>query len=207
MKIQWLGHSCFRLSHQDYTLVLDPYKRSRMLRLKSMHTKANEVLCSHQHSDHNYLKAVEIEDTTVKSPFQIKQLETYHDDHKGKMRGKNLITIIETDDFKVAHLGDLGCSLNESQIHALQNLDALMIPVGGFFTIGPEAAKEICDLLQPKVIIPMHYKGKKFGPIMLSKLDDFLSLFNQKHIEVYKENHLTLEDVKKEQIAVLPYKG
>lgn len=205
MKIEWLGHSCFRVSHKDYSLVLDPYKESETLRLKSLHTSGHMVICSHNHSDHNYVDAVDIQASKQEDIFRIQRLETYHDQMKGIRRGKNFMTIISNESYKLAHLGDLGCALNTSEIEQLQDLDVLMIPVGGYYTIGPKEAKEICDLLQAKVIIPMHYKGENFGPSVLAKVDEFLNLFVQKDIVRYKENFIILEQIDKAHIAVLSY--
>ncbi len=205
MKIEWLGHSCFKIEEDGYSIVLDPYQESAMLRLKSMRAEANEVLCSHNHSDHNYKEAVNIVKSDVKNPFIINRLLTYHDGSKGKKRGENFITIIKTNEFKIAHLGDLGCELKPNEIEELKGLDVLMLPVGGFFTIGPKEAKTICDILEPKVIIPMHYKGKKFGPLMLSKVDAFTGLFNKKMVKKHKDNYLLLDSNTERQVAVLSY--
>jgi L-ascorbate metabolism protein UlaG (beta-lactamase superfamily) len=205
MKIKWLGHSCFKIEENGYNLVLDPYKGSPMLRLKQMKTEANEVLTSHDHFDHNYREAVTLIETDEISPFTVKTLQTYHDDAKGKKRGNNSITIIKTNEFKIAHLGDLGCELTKDQIQELKNLDALLIPIGGVFTIGPNEAKEICDTLKPKIIIPMHYKGKKFGPIVLAKIDKFTKLFDKNLIENYKTDTIDIEKETEKQVAVLTF--
>ncbi len=203
MKIKWLGHSCFKIEEDGYSLVLDPYKKSAMLRLDTMHAEANEVLTSHEHEDHNFVQAVDIVKTDKKSPFVIKRLATYHDEHKGKKRGSNYITIIQAGKLKVAHLGDLGCELTETEIKELKNLDALMLPIGGFFTIGPKEAKVICDKLEPKVIIPMHYKGKKAGPLMLSKLKTFTNLFDKKELVRYQTDFIDLQENMENQVAIL----
>jgi L-ascorbate metabolism protein UlaG (beta-lactamase superfamily) len=206
MKIKWLGHSCFKVEHNGYSLVLDPYKDSLALRLKKMSAEANEVLTSHDHQDHNYVEAVKFIKTDIENPFTFDRLLSYHDNSKGQKRGENFITIIRADGLKIAHLGDLGCALAKSQIDALQDLDALMIPVGGFFTIGPKDAKEICDILDPKVIIPMHYKGKKFGPLVLSKIESFTKLFNKKDVKNYKTDTIEITKDMQKQVALLTFK-
>ncbi len=205
MKIKWLGHSCFKIEQNGYSIVLDPYKKSAMLRLNDLNTEANEVLCSHEHSDHNYKEAVKLIKSKDKSPFNITRLLSYHDKSKGEKRGENFIAIIETDALKVAHLGDLGHPLNDSQINSLLNLDVLMIPVGGFFTIDPQEAKEICDKLKPRIIIPMHYKGKKFGPLMLAKVEAFTELFKDKPIKNYDTDSIDVDKSTEEQVAVLKF--
>ena len=92
------------------------------------------MLCSHEHRDHNGKEAVTLRQG-MNSPFTVRTIDTWHDDQQGTLRGSNLIHILDDGQFTVAHLGDLGCELMQSQIEELEGLDALLIPVGGYYTI------------------------------------------------------------------------
>ncbi len=118
------------------------------------------MLTSHGHSDHNFVQAVTLSGAGIESPFTVTEIHTWHDDEEGAARGENTITILEADGLRVVHLGDLGCRLQETQLKRLVDADAVMIPVGGFFTIDAAAAKELVLRLEARVVIPMHYRGK-----------------------------------------------
>ena len=91
-------------------------------------------------------------------------LSTFHDDKKGAERGPNTIYVFEADSLRMAHLGDLGHPLNEMLVEAMGNIDILILPVGGVFTIGPEGAAEIVREIEPKIVIPMHYQQPGLNP-------------------------------------------
>jgi L-ascorbate metabolism protein UlaG (beta-lactamase superfamily) len=106
--------------------------------------------------------------------IEFNGIASYHDEAKGHLNGSNTIFCFEVDGIRVCHLGDLGHVLEEKQISEIGNVDILIIPVGGFFTIDAKAATKICDQLKPKVIIPMHYKTEKSIPMPISRVDEFL---------------------------------
>jgi L-ascorbate metabolism protein UlaG (beta-lactamase superfamily) len=204
MKLKWFGHSCFKITSNNYSIVIDPYNPAMFPKLENYTAVANQVLCTHEHDDHNFREAVDVFDFKGENPFSIKHLITYHDDAKGKIRGKMIIYILETKEYKVAHLGDIGCKLEKEQMKELQGLDFLMIPVGGHYTIDAFTAKEIIDELKPKTIIPMHYRGDNFGFPVLSTLDEFTKYFKEEDILYLNSNEINLE---KEQVnKVLVFK-
>ena len=174
MKIKYLGHSCFQIFSETQSVVIDPYSDGSVPGLEPLRVKANAVYCSHQHADHNGVSCVEFdgEDTD----FARTQIASWHDDQQGALRGPNTIQVFECDDKRIAHLGDLGCDLDDEQRAQLQDLDVLMIPVGGYFTIDAKQAAKIVLKLKPKCVIPMHYKGENFGYDVLATVDDFLAL-------------------------------
>ena len=200
MKITWLGHACFKIESMDYAVVIDPYEDNYVPGLGSIRETANEVLVSHGHRDHNFTDAVEV---TVKrpSPIVITELEAFHDDKKGALRGRTKIHILDDGSVRAAHLGDLGCGLTAEQKEQLKGLDALMIPVGGFYTIDAVQAKAIVDELQPKVVIPMHYRGEVFGYDVLGTVDDFTELFEL--VVEYPGNALEVTEETAPHTAVL----
>ena len=174
MKITWIGHSCFKIESAGYTIITDPYEDGYVPGLKPLRERADMVLCSHEHGDHNARNLVEI----IKGkqcPFNVEKIETWHDEVQGKKRGPNTIHILEAEGIRVAHMGDLGCELEEEQIQRLQNLDICLIPVGGHFTIDGKQAAKLVQLLKPGLVIPMHYRDDAagFGFAVISQVDDF----------------------------------
>ncbi|GAH28600.1 unnamed protein product, partial [marine sediment metagenome] len=105
--------------------------------------------------------------------IEFKGIPTYHDDAEGKSRGSNTILCFEVDGVRVCHLGDLGHPLNDKQVAELGSVDILLIPVGGFFTIGAKVASQVCDRLKPKVIIPMHFRNDKCS-FPIASVDEFI---------------------------------
>ena len=175
MKIKYHGHSCFQLFSETQSIVIDPYSDGSVPGLAPLHLTANAVYCSHQHADHNGVSCVEFDGDDT--DFERTQIASWHDDQQGALRGPNTIQIFECNDQRVAHLGDLGCALDNEQVGALSGLDVLLIPVGGYFTIDAHQAAQIVTILKPKCVIPMHYKGDDFGYDVLATVDDFLNLF------------------------------
>ncbi len=202
MTITWLGHSCFQVESQGYTIILDPYEDGSVRGLGPLRATANEVLCSHGHGDHNAAGVINVEKGGV-SPFTVTVLDTYHDDVKGAKRGPNKIHILDDGTFRVAHMGDLGCELTEEQKTALAGVDVMLIPVGGFFTIDAKQAKAVADAVKPRIVVPMHYRSEEFGYEVLAPLNDYTSLCDD--VAVYDTNVLTLTKETPVQTAVLRY--
>ncbi len=202
MTVTWLGHSCFKVESQGYSIILDPYADGYVQGLKPLRASADEVLCSHGHGDHNAVDVIDVRKGGA-SPFTVTVLDTYHDDVKGAKRGPNKIHILDDGTFRVAHMGDLGCELTEEQKKALAGVDVMLIPVGGFFTIDAKQAKAVVDAVKPRVTVPMHYRSGKFGFDVLAELGDFTSLCGD--VAVYDTNTLTLTKETPAQTAVLQY--
>lgn len=175
MKIVWLGHSCFLIESKGYRIVLDPYSDSSVPGYNPLRIEANEVLCSHAHADHNAVSCVTLTEGGS-SPFTITELHTWHDGRKGALRGSNTIHILDDGEYRIAHLGDLGCRPEPEQMEQLTGLDVVMIPVGGFYTIGGEQAASLAIQMRPRICIPMHFKGEGFGFSEISTAGDFLDL-------------------------------
>ena len=179
MKVKWLGHSAFVItSDTGIRIITDPYATEEILSYGDIKESADIVTISHEHHDHNNAAAVRGNPAVVRKTTEVKGINfrgipTYHDEAAGKERGNNTIFCFEVDGVKVCHLGDLGHMLNERQAAELGEIDILLTPVGGFYTIDAATASQICDQLKPRVIIPMHYKNKKCtSPI--SGVDEFL---------------------------------
>ena len=163
MEITWLGHSCFRIRGSRTTIITDPYPPDLGYSLGK--PTARIVTVSHQHLGHSYVQGVGGEPRLVTSPGEyeiggvlIMGIATFHDREKGKKRGKNTVYLIEADEISVCHLGDLGHVLTTEQVEELDNVDVLLLPVGGVSTLNASMAVEVVRQLEPRVVIPMHYK-------------------------------------------------
>ena len=203
IQIQWLGHSCFRVECQGYAVVLDPFEPGSVPGLRDIRQTADQVLCSHQHHDHNYRAGVALRQDGPENPFTITALPSFHDGCGGAKRGPNTIPLLEAQGLRVAHLGDLGCELEPEQLEALKGLDALRIPVGGFYTIDAKQARALVDQLKPRVTVPMHYRGGSFGYDVIGPLEDYLELCGD--VVRYPGNVLVLDKDTPGQTAVLTY--
>lgn len=202
MELRWNGHACFSLTCRDYTVVFDPYEDNYIPGFAPLDLEADLVLCSHGHGDHSAAHVVKLR-TGRKNPFTITKIDTFHDPEGGALRGNNTIHILEAGDLRVAHFGDIGSELTPTQLAELQGLDAAMIPVGGFYTIGPDEAKALADKLNAKVIVPMHYRMGDIGLPAVRELDDFLALTED--YVYYPGNSITINAGTKAQTAVLTY--
>lgn len=171
MKIEYLGHSCFRL---DEELVIDPYKDGSVPGLDNLRVSAKKVICSHVHADHSGVECVEM--VPGECDFQILEVPSFHDDQQGALRGSNTIFVISRNGEKLVHLGDLGHFPDEEQLSKISDADYLLVPVGGYYTIDAEMAVKICKACNPKCIIPMHYRTDVSGYSEIATVDEFLEL-------------------------------
>ncbi len=201
MLIKYYGHACFAVTSDGYTVVIDPYGYNSVPGLPALRLDAQKVLCTHAHEDHNNCAAVRIV-PSESSPFTYKTVKSFHDDEGGAKRGKNSIFVLEAEGLRAAHFGDLGCRLTPEQLAELGHLDAVMIPVGGYYTIDAAVAAETVRALGVRVVIPMHYRTEKSGYGVLSTVDEFLSLMTE--FDVYDcGNSFELTPDTEKQIAVL----
>jgi len=179
MKIKWLGHASFLITSDAGTkIITDPYTAGGGVNYGEIKESADIVTVSHEHGDHNNAAAVSGNPVVIRESAEAKGINfrgipTYHDDAGGSQRGKNTIFCFELDGVNVCHLGDLGHRLSDKQLAELGQIDVLLIPVGGFFTIDAAVATQTCDRINPRVIIPMHFKNNKCA-FPIAPLDDFL---------------------------------
>jgi L-ascorbate metabolism protein UlaG (beta-lactamase superfamily) len=196
LKIKWHGHSCFELSYNGHTAVIDPYKD--VTGYPELHCEAGEVYASHtQHDDHGYFDAVKIIQQPGASPFHITTIDTFHDPEGGKLRGKNKITVFEADGIRAAHFGDLGEELTDVKLAELHDIDVAMIPAGGFYTIDGVQAAQLAGRLDAKIVIPMHYRRDGRGYDVISGPDVFMNSLGS-GFTTYEadDNVLTIKDGK-----------
>ena len=175
MKIEYLGHSCFRL---DGELVIDPYKDGSVPGLKPLRVTGKRVICSHEHADHSGRECVEI--VPGECGLEVVEVPSFHDDRGGALRGPNTIFVItDASGEKLVHLGDLGHYPNDEQLAAISDADYLLIPVGGYYTIDAATAVRICEAARPKCVVPMHYRAASSGYPELATVDEFLKLMGE----------------------------
>lgn len=164
MTIQWFGHSCFRLEGKDVLVLIDPF--SKDIGLKPPKIKDNILLLTHSHYDHANTRDAPPETRIIKGPGEyeasgvyIKGIQSFHDSSGGSERGLNTIYVVQMDEVTVCHMGDFGqAKLEEHQLEEIGDVDILMLPVGGAYTIDGKQAVEIVGQIEPKIVIPMHYK-------------------------------------------------
>jgi L-ascorbate metabolism protein UlaG (beta-lactamase superfamily) len=163
MEIDWFGHACFRLRGRDGTVITDPYTKE--IGLSFPRPRGDIVTISHDHPGHHYADGVKGDPRVISGPgeYEIKNIfitgiPTAHDKRGGRDRGPNTVYTIDLDGLTICHLGDLGHVPTQPQAEAFGNVNILLVPVGGGSTINGAEAAEIVSLLEPQVVIPMHYQ-------------------------------------------------
>ena len=176
MKLTWNGHSCFTFDTDEGTVVFDPYETDYVPGLHLPALSADTVLCSHAHNDHCYPQGVL---NTRRLPgYTVEAVDTKHDGEGGSLRGENKVHIVDAGGLRLAHLGDLGHILTAGQVQQMGRIDVLLVPIGGYYTIDAAEAKQVCDLLQPRVIVPMHYRKGEMGFDLIAEPEAFLAMFD-----------------------------
>ncbi len=209
MKIQFLGHSCFKLTESTGTTVItDPYQDVGYELPDGL--TADAVTVSHDHYDHNNVAAVKTKKIINKEGFyelpgvEITGIKSYHDEQEGKLRGENVIYKFRMDGMDICHLGDLGEDCSAELIEMLLPVNILLIPVGGTYTLDAERAKEYVDRIMPDIVIPMHYKSK-YLTIDLDRAQGFLDKFDDENVDVCRKDVLEFsrEDLTEESTKII----
>ena len=211
MEIVWLGHSCFRLRGREASIVTDPCPPATGYNIGK--PSADIVTISHQHEDHCYVKAVAGNPVVIDGPGEyevhgafITGVATYHDGLRGAARGGNVAFVLEMEDIRVCHLGDLGHTPTADQVEELTGVDILLVPVGGQDTIDGAAAAEVVNLLEPRLVIPMHY-GTEAVKAKLEPLDRFLKEMGATAVEPQPKLTVSRSSLPHEtQVVLLDYK-
>ena len=191
-KITWAGQSCFQIivsngKDHEATIVIDPFDEK--IGLKVPNFSADVVLTTHNHHDHNNVGAIKGNPFIIQNPgeYEIKEvfvqgIPSFHDDKEGKERGLNTIYSIEVEDMRFCHLGDFGQKqLTDEQLEKIGEVDILMIPVGGTFTIDSSEAAKVVGQIEPKIVVPMHYGLPKLK-VELDGVEKFLKAMGKNAI-------------------------
>jgi len=212
MQISWKGQACFHIiaqgsGHEQVKLVIDPFDPSIGLKMPSL--EADIVLSTHDHEDHNNIKACAgAFAITGPGEYEVKDIAiqgipSFHDEKEGKERGKNTMYVIEAEGIRLCHLGDIGqAELTAEQVSKIGNVDILFVPVGGVYTIAAKGASKIVNQIEPRLVIPMHYflPNLKFK---LDKVDDFLKEMGVKNEEPQNKLMVKLRDFTSEEMKVV----
>ena len=210
MEISWLGHSCFRIKGREAAIVTDPFDKTLGYTMKK--PTASIVTVSHDHPQHSNIKGVAGDFRVVSRPGEyeianvfINGIATFHDASEGEQRGNNTIFFFEIEDIHICHLGDLGHVPTAEQVEQISDTDILLIPVGGGSTIGAAEAVETVSLLQPKLVIPMHYKTDVVK-MELAPLDPFLKEMGLKEVVPEPKLKISISSLPSETtVVVLEY--
>lgn len=208
MEINYLGQSCFKIGSKDITIVIDPFDEEK-LGFKLPRLEADVVLVSHKHFDHNNVAKIKGNPVILdgQGEYEIrgnifKGISSFHDDVQGKERGENTIFRFEVEGIKICHLGDLGqATITSEQLEEIDGVDVLLIPTGGTYTIGPKEATVIAAQIEPKIIIPMHFKSKKMAE--LASREDFLKEMGEESPEKLSKLKINAKDLPQETKVIV----
>ena len=188
MEITYLGHSAFKLKNGRGSVVMDPYDENTGWALPKQ--TADVVTVSHNHGDHSAVDRVKTADggepmiISVAGEYETRGIsvfgvESWHDDKEGVLRGDNIIFTVLMDGVSVCHLGDLGHKLTDEQIGRIGEVDVLLCPVGGYYTLDAKVAVEVMGQLEPKIFIPMHYRTPLHNTNAFADVAPIESFFNE----------------------------
>jgi L-ascorbate metabolism protein UlaG (beta-lactamase superfamily) len=183
MRIDWLGHSCFKVTLKTGTVILfDPFDST--VGYAQQEVKADIVVISHAHFDHNDLSHIrgkfKVVDTAGVHEFDgitLEGIKTWHDHSAGETRGENLAFLLKVNGLRLCHMGDVGCVPDADVLEKLKGIEILLVPVGGNGTIDANEAMTIIDAISPNIIIPMHFKTPE-TKLRIASLHGFLELAN-----------------------------
>jgi L-ascorbate metabolism protein UlaG (beta-lactamase superfamily) len=194
MQIRWHGQSAYTLTGAEQTVAIDPFGdlgalmqgRRRFEYPPVPEHAADLLLVTHEHVDHNAVEAITGAPQIVRSTAgrfetpvgEVVAIASEHDDQAGTARGPNTIFVFTLDGVRVCHFGDFGqAGLRPEQRAAIGAVDLLIVPVGGGPTIDAAQAAAITRALDPRWVVPMHYRTPAID--FLDPADAFLALFEQ----------------------------
>jgi L-ascorbate metabolism protein UlaG (beta-lactamase superfamily) len=198
MQIIWYGHSCFLIKTSiGKRILIDPFDSS--LGYDNNFPKCDLITISHNHFNRSYLTNSNSTTKIINEAgifhihsFKIEGLNSFHDKCNGLKRGPNIIYIFEGDKYSICHLGHLGHIPSSLVLDKLKNIDILLIPIGGHFSMNGFEAAKLCNLISPRYIIPMHYKTNKTS-LYLDDPKNFI--ISMKHIKKVNSNILDTSDL------------
>lgn len=197
MRIVHHGHSCFEFADSRITVVIDPHD-GKSIGIRPPTASADVVLMTHGHYDHASARSIRGDHTDImcrEGEFEVKGLRvegipTFHDHRNGEDRGINMMYRFEMDGLTFCHCGDLGCVPGPDVIGRIEGIDFLFVPVGEVITMTIPEIRTFLELVNPNVIVPMHYRVGGLS-LPLSPLDDFLGILPEETVE-YMGNEIDI---------------
>lgn len=202
MQLTWKGQACFQIvasqaNKEQVKILIDPFEDSLGIRLSPQ--EADLVLVTHQHFDHNNVKAAKGEPFVIDSPGEyeakgvfVQGIPSFHDDSEGKERGANIIYTVNVEGLTICHMGDFGQKeLTSEQVEKIGQVHVLLIPVGGTYTIDGKEAGKIISQIEPSYVVPMHYALPRLKP-KLAPVEEFLRAMGRRNAE--EQQKLTLKE-------------
>lgn len=209
MTVQWLGHACFKISYEGYSIVIDPYDNNYTEGYPKLETEADMVLVSHEHPGHNCRSAVKLSGRSeAECPFEIESFPVSHDGVGGIMRGESKVHILKAGGVKLVHLGDIGTQLNGGELTKIMLPDALLATAGSLTGLPSQEIRRIYDEVMATVLIPMHYRDGDRGARRLEQIKDLAARFETpEFFEYYDTDTIEITGEETPQVAVLKYQG
>ncbi len=212
MEITFFGHACIRIRGKQKTVIIDPYDEKVGKLLRDL--EADITLVTHDHFDHNAVARLKQPGFVIDGPGEYEiggvsviGIATHHDDKGGAERGGNTMYVVEIDNLRLIHTGDLGHKLSQETLEEIGAIDVLMLPVGGIYTLDAKTAKEVVTQVDPWVVVPMHYKTADFGLKELTTVDDFLKEMGRTETAAVPKYSISADRLPEElQIIVLSAK-
>lgn len=180
MELTYLGHSCFKVtSFLGTTLIMDPYTPGGQIRHRPIPDQVDGVVVSHGHPGHCGVSSLPgnpelFQQSGYLRTMELTAIPTFHDSRKGRKFGPNTVWRVLVDEVSICHLGDIGHMPTDEQLVDMVPTDVLLCPVGGVRSLDWEQASTMINVINPMVVIPMHYWTPLVGR-RLQRLEKFLS--------------------------------
>jgi L-ascorbate metabolism protein UlaG (beta-lactamase superfamily) len=200
MEIKYLAHSSFLIKTKDAKVVMDPFD-PKFVGLKFSKQEADVVTISHPHKDHSHTDLIEGTPLILTWPGQFEKkgvriwgFTSFHDKVEGKERGENVMYKLESEGVSILHCGDLGAIPTDVQIDEIGDVNILLVPVGGKYSLTSEEAIHFIKKVEPSIVIPMHYGRPDLAIEGLAPLDEFLKKMGAEQIEPLEKLVVKKED-------------
>jgi len=212
MEIVWYGHSCFRLAERSMaTVVTDPYDHTTT-GYEALKLKADIVTISHEAPGHSFVSAVKGRKHTLTGPGEfeiggvfITGVQTNGHGKRAADEPRNTLYVFDYEGVTVAHLGDLRRVPSQTEIEALGTVHVALVPVGGGGGLNAAKAAEVVSLIEPGIVIPMHYHTPD-SQIKLAPLSKFLKEMGLTNVEALDSLKITIASIPEEtRVVVLKY--
>ncbi len=208
MEITWYGHSCFRITERGMaSVVTDPFDHT-VAGYSELSLRADIVTVSHDAPGHNFIKSVKGAKWNLDGPGEYEIGSVFLTavavgKNQAKGNGRNMVFIFDYDNVTVCHLGDLNDVPSRKEVDAFGNVDVLLVPVGGGTALAAAKAAEVVNLIEPGIVIPMHYDTPK-SKLKLDPLNPFLKQMGlSDQVSVEESLKVTKRDIPEETSVVV----